>query len=244
QSLVLDVKLGNGAFMTSRPDAERLARALVEVADGAGLRTTALITDMSQPLADAVGNVVEIENCIAFLKGEKAGTRLERVVLALAGEMLAAAGIEPDVATAYARAERALSDGRAAEAFSRMVFLLGGPGNLVDEPGSTLVKAPIILPVTLDEAGYLTACNTRGIGMAMIELGGGRTRPDQAIDHRVGFDRLRPLGSWIEKGEEIGRVHARTLDEALAGVMRLRSLYTIADAAPEPEYPIVGRISA
>ena len=244
QSLVLDVKLGNGAFMTSRPDAERLARALVEVADGAGLGTTALITDMNQPLADAVGNVVEIENCIAFLKGEKAGTRLERVVLALAAEMLAAAGIEPDVAAAHTRAEHAVSEGSAAEAFSRMVFLLGGPGNLVDEPGSTLVKAPIILPVTLDEAGYLTACNTRGIGMAMIELGGGRTRPDQAIDHRVGFDRLRPLGSWIEKGEEIGRVHARTLDEALAGVMRLRSLYTIADAASEPEYPIVGRISA
>lgn len=121
QSLVLDVKLGSGAFMTSRPDAERLARALVEVANGAGLRTSALITDMNQPLADAVGNVVEVENCIAFLRGEKAGTRLERVVLSLAAEMLVSAGIEPDVSAAQGRAQRALSEGHAAEAFSRMV---------------------------------------------------------------------------------------------------------------------------
>lgn len=243
QSLVLDVKLGNGAFMTSRPDAERLARALVEVANGAGLRSTALITDMNQPLADAVGNAVEIENCIAFLKGEKAGTRLERVVLTLAGEMLLAAGLEQDSVAAHSRAQRAVVDGTAAEAFERMVRLLGGPPNLLDDPGSVLAKAPIILPVTLDEAGYLTACDTRDIGLALIELGGGRTRPDQQIDHRVGFDRLRPLGTWVGKGEEIGRVHAQTLDEALAGVMRLRSLYTVGNEPTGPEYPIIARIS-
>ncbi|MBD9374290.1 thymidine phosphorylase [Rhizobium sp. ARZ01] len=243
QSLVLDVKLGNGAFMTDRPDAERLARALVEVANGSGLRTTAVITDMNQPLADAVGNVVEIENCIAFLKGEKAGTRLETVVLTLTGEMLVTAGLEPDQTAAHATAQRALLDGSAAETFSRMVALLGGPGNLLDDPSSILAKAPVILPVTMDEVGYLKACDARGIGMAVIELGGGRTRPDQSIDHRVGFDRLRPLGTWMDKGDEIGRVHARTLDEAAAGAARLRSLYMVGDEAPGPEYPIVGRIS-
>ncbi|HUH48902.1 MAG TPA: thymidine phosphorylase [Mycoplana sp.] len=243
QSLVLDVKLGNGAFMTDRPDAERLARALVDVANGAGLRSTALITDMNQPLADAVGNVVEIENCLAFLKGEKAGTRLEAVVLALAAEMLVAAGVEPDAIAAHARAQRALSDGSAAEAFSRMISLLGGPARLLDDASSILAKAPIILPVTVDETGYLTGCDTRGIGIAVIELGGGRTRSDQDIDHRVGFDRLRPLGTWIDKGDEIGRVHARTLEEAAAGAARLRSLYTLGEVAPGPEYPIVSRIS-
>lgn len=243
QSLVLDVKLGNGAFMTSRADAERLARALVQVANGAGLKTVALVTDMNQPLADAVGNIVEIENCIAFLKGEKAGTRLEHVVLSLAAEMLAGAGIAPDAATARATAQRNLADGSAADAFSRMVALLGGPADLLDNPGSVLPKAPVILPVAAEESGYLGTCDSRGIGMAVIELGGGRTRPDQAIDHRVGFDRLRPLGSRIEKGDEIGRVHARTLDEAQAAVLRLRSLYTIGEEAPGPDYPIVSRIS-
>lgn len=243
QSLVLDVKLGNGAFMTSRPDAERLARALVEVANGAGLRATALITDMNQPLADAVGNVVEIENCIAFLSGEKAGTRLERIVLSLAAEMLVSGGIEADTAAAHERAHKALSDGRAAEALSRMVRSLGGPGDLLDNPAGILSKAPIILPATSEVAGYLAGCDTRGLGTAVIEMGGGRTRPDQAIDHRVGFDRLRPLGTRIEVGDEIGRVHAQTLDEAIAGVARLRALYTIADTAPLPDYPIVGRIN-
>lgn len=243
QSLVLDVKLGNGAFMTDRPDAERLARALVDVANGAGLRSTALITDMNQPLADAVGNVVEIENCLAFLKGEKPGTRLEAVVLSLAAEMLVAAGIDPDGTAAHARAQRVLSDGSAAEAFSRMVDLLGGPASLLNGASSILAKAPIILPVTVDETGYLTACDTRGLGIALIELGGGRTRPDQEIDPRVGFDRLRPLGTWIDKGDEIGRVHARTLDEAAAGAARLRRLYTVGEVAPGPDYPIVSRIS-
>ncbi len=242
-SLVLDVKLGNGAFMTSRPDAERLARALVEVANGAGLRATALITDMNQPLADAVGNVVELENCIAFLRGEKAGTRLERIVLSLAAEMLVSGGIETDTAAAHERAQRAVADGRAAEVFSTMVRSLGGPADLLDNPAGILARAPVILPVTAATSGYLTACDARGMGMAVIEMGGGRTRPDQTIDHRVGFDRLRPLGTRIEAGDEIGRVHARTLEEAQAGVARLRSLYAIEDAAPLPDYPIIGRIS-
>lgn len=243
QSLVLDVKLGNGAFMTSRADAERLAHALVEVANGAGLPTTALITDMNQPLADAVGNVVEVENCIDVLKGAKKGTRLERVVLSLAAEMLVSAGVEADAAAGHGRAQRALADGSAAEAFSRMVFLLGGPAQLLDEPSRWLARAPVIVPVTTDTAGYVASCDPRGIGLAVIELGGGRTRPDQAIDHRVGFDQLLPLGSRVEKGDELGRVHARSQEEAEAFAGRLRALYTIEDAAPLPDYPIVSRIS-
>jgi len=244
QSLVLDVKVGNGAFMTEMAEAGTLARSLVEVANGAGVKTSALITDMNQPLADAAGNAVEIANCIAFLKGGKAGTRLERIVLAFAAQMLVLSGLEADPAAALARATNALASGAAAEVFGRMVHALGGPADIVERPAAYLVPAPVIRPVVAAEAGYLAACDTRGIGLAVIELGGGRSRPDDAVDHRVGFDRLLPLGARVEKGMEIGRVHAASTDAAEHAAIRLAALYRITPEAPAATPEILEAISA
>jgi len=244
QSLVLDVKVGNGAFMTEMAEAETLARSLVEVANGAGVKTSALITDMNQPLADAAGNAVEIANCIAFLKGGKAGTRLERIVLAFAAEMLALSGLETDPAAALARATRALTSGAAAETFGRMVHALGGPADIVERPAAYLAPAPVIRPVLAAEAGYIAACDTRGIGLAVIGLGGGRSRPDDTVDHRVGFDRLLPLGTKVEKGMEIGRVHAAHADDAIEAATQLAALYRIAPEAPAAAPEILEAISA
>ena len=244
QSLVLDVKVGNGAFVADAAEAETLARSLVSVANGAGVKTSALITDMNQPLADAAGNVVEIANCIAFLKGGKAGTRLEQIVLAFAAEMLVLSGLERDPAAAETKAAAALASGAAAERFSRMVHALGGPADLLDRPEAYLAVAPAIRPVTTSEAGYLVSCDTRGIGLAVIELGGGRSRPDDAIDHRVGFDGLLPLGTRVEKGEEIGRVHAADDASAARAAERLAGLYRIVAEAPAHAPDILTRISA
>ncbi|MXN45009.1 thymidine phosphorylase [Shinella kummerowiae] len=243
QSLVLDVKVGNGAFMTDAAEAETLARSLVEVANGAGVKTSALITDMNQPLADAAGNAVEIANCIAFLKGEKVGTRLERIVLAFAAEMLVLSGLENDMAAATAKAARALASGAAAETFGRMVHALGGPADLMDRPDAYLATAPVVRAVVAPEAGYLVSCDTRGVGLAVIELGGGRSRPDDAIDHRVGFDQLSPLGTKVEKGDAIGRVHAANEADAARGAERLAGLYGIAPEAPMRVCDILTRIS-
>lgn len=243
QSLVLDVKVGNGAFMTDAAEAETLARSLVEVANGAGVKTSALITDMNQPLADAAGNAVEIANCIAFLKGEKAGTRLERIVLAFAAEMLVLSGLENDMAAATAKAARALASGAAAETFGRMVHALGGPADLMDRPDAYLATAPVVRAVAAPEAGYLVSCDTRGVGLAVIELGGGRSRPDDAIDHRVGFDQLSPLGTKVEKGDAIGRIHAASEADAARGAQRLAGLYGIAPEAPMRVCDILTRIS-
>lgn len=244
QSLVLDVKVGNGAFMTDAAEAETLARSLVDVANGAGVTTSALITDMNQPLADAAGNAVEIANCIAFLKGEKAGSRIERVVLAFATEMLVLSGLEPNRPAAETQAAKALSSGAAAEVFGRMVHALGGPADIVEKVDSYLKPAPVIRPVLAAQAGYLSACDTRGVGLAVIELGGGRSRPDDAIDHRVGFDRLLPLGTKVEKGDEIGRVHAANAEDAVRAAERLMTRYAVAPEAPALSPNILTRISA
>lgn len=242
QSLVLDVKLGNGSFMSDAGEAEVLARSLVDVANGAGVRTSALLTDMNEPLADAAGNALEIWNCVAFLKGEKSGTRLETVVMAFAAEMLAAAGVAMDPVAGEALARTALENRAALECFARMVHALGGPDDFVDRPGHYLVPAPIILPVEADRDGYLHACQTRELGMAVIALGGGRTHPNDKIDHRVGFAELKPLGTRIVKGEPIAFVHAAEENAAERARQEIQALYTIADVEPEVRSPILSKV--
>ena len=158
--------------------------------------------------------------------------------------VLALSGLETDPAAALAQARGALTSGAAAEVFGRMVHALGGPADIVERAAVYLSPAPVIRPVLADEAGYLAACDTRGIGLAVIELGGGRSRPDDAIDHRVGFDRLLPLGSKVEKGDEIGRVHAAHADDAARATERLAALYAIAPEAPALSPDILARISA
>jgi len=238
QSLVLDVKIGNGAFMVGLEEAETLARSLVGVANGAGVRTTALITDMNEPLADAAGNAVEIENCVAFLRGEKAGTRLEAVVMAFAAEMLMTSGVAASPTEGADLARRALTSGAALERFGRMVHMLGGPADFIDRPQAYLVKAPVIRPVEALRDGYLQSCNARDVGMEVIALGGGRTRPDEAIDHRVGFSDLKPLGTRIEKGEPFAFVHAASDDQALKACAGLQDIYAIGDDML-PERPVI-----
>lgn len=243
QSLVLDVKIGSGAFMTGLEEAETLARSLVGVANGAGVRTTALITDMNEPLADAAGNALEIENCLAFLRGEKAGTRLETVVLSFAAEMLTTSGLVADPAEAMPIARRALKSGAALEHFGRMVRCLGGPGDFVERSQSYLAKAPVILPVKAERGGFLEACDARAIGMEVIALGGGRTRPDEPIDHRVGFSGLRPLGTKVEAGEPFAFVHAASGDQAEKARARLVEIYAVGDETPAGRPTVLSRIS-
>ncbi|MGF6176098.1 thymidine phosphorylase [Ensifer sp. 4252] len=242
QSLVLDVKVGNGSFMSDAGEAEVLARSLVDVANGAGVRTSALLTDMNEPLADAAGNALEIWNCVAFLKGEKSGTRLETVVLAFAAEMLVAAGVAVDPVAGEALARTALEKGAALERFARMVHALGGPADFVERPGQYLVPAPVVRPVEAARDGYLQCCRTRELGMAVIALGGGRTHPNNRIDHRVGFAELKPLGTRVVKGEPIAFVHAADGNTGERTRQELMALYTIADAQPEARSPILSRV--
>ena len=242
ETLVLDVKIGSGAFMTSQEEAETLARSLVDVANGAGVKTSALITDMNEPLADAAGNVVELRNCLDFLKDNKAGTRLETVVLAFAMEMLVQSGIAAGSTEAEGRARDAIASGKAAEVFGRMVHGLGGPADLLENPDRYLTAAPVQKPVLASFDGWLGACDARAIGMSVIDLGGGRRHPQDKIDHRVGFSDILPLGTKVSKGDRIATVHAAdevTADRAAAD---FAANYRIAEAGPALPPVIVTRI--
>src|SRR5690606_22072714 len=197
QSLVLDVKVGNGAFMARSRDATELATSLVEVANGAGTRTSALISGMNQPLAWAAGNAVEVMNAVDFLSGRRRDRRLGEVTMALAAEMLVAAGIAGSNKEGASRASMALESGRAAEAFGLMVATLGGPTDFMERPLAYLPKAPIEHAVEAGKNGYVTGIETRDIGLAVVALGGGRTKPDDVIDHAVGITGLLPVGAEV-----------------------------------------------
>jgi thymidine phosphorylase len=243
ETLVLDVKVGNGAFMQNVDDARTLARALVDVANGAGLPTTALITDMNQPLGDAAGNAVEIVNCLEFLAGRKAGTRLEKVVLSFAAEMLVQARKATTLEEGEALASAALSSGSAMEIFARMISALGGPSDFVGNPIRYLPSAPVTLPVPAGRRGWLASCETRDLGMVVVELGGGRKKPSDIIDPAVGISAILPLGTEVEKGEPIAIVHAASREEAERAVKRIQGCYGIADSAPEVMAPILERVT-
>ncbi|MBB4293435.1 thymidine phosphorylase [Rhizobium leguminosarum] len=242
ETLVLDVKVGNGAFMADRAQAEILARSLVEVANGAGVKTSALITDMNQPLADSAGNAVEMRNCLDFLAGGKADTRLATVVLAFAAEMLVKSGIAASSDDADGMARQALSSGRAAEVFARMVSMLGGPADLIENPDRYLARAPVEKSVPAARSGWLAACDARGIGVSVIDLGGGRRHPKDRIDHRVGFSELLPLGTRVSAGDPIALVHAADEAAAEKAAAALAAHYRITEDRLEPTPVITGLI--
>ena len=243
-SLVLDVKFGNGAFMAAFDDALALARSLVKVANGAGLKTGALLTDMNEPLASAAGNGVEVANAVDFLTGAHRDARLEQVVLALVGEMLVLSGMHGEVEPAIARARAKLEDGSAAEVFGRMVHALGGPADFVDRHADHLPAAPLVETVAAPEAGFIAGIDTRAIGIAVVELGGGRRRREDEIDHAVGVTDMAGIGTRLEAGQPVARIHARdqaTLDRARQTVLHAVSM---ADAAPAPRPVIAERVTA
>jgi thymidine phosphorylase len=231
-ALILDVKTGSGAFMPTLEKSRDLARSLVEVANGAGLKTGALITDMNEPLASAAGNGLEIRNAVDFLTGKHQDARLKEVTLALCAEVAAMTGLAKDVAAGRKLVDDALDSGRATERFGKMVAALGGPTDFVEHMNRHLAPAPIIRDVFATGQGTVSEIDTRGVGMAVVALGGGRTMPTDNIDHTVGFDRLLGLGAQVDARTPIARIHARDEASAADAEARLKSAYRLGDSAP------------
>ena len=233
-ALVLDVKTGSGAFMPTLEKSRALAESLVSVANGAGLKTAALITDMNEPLASAAGNALEVRNAVDFLTGKHQDARLREVTLALAAEVLALTGRTD----ALAAVTRALDTGSALEHFSKMVALLGGPTDFVARMDAHLSPAPIVRDIFAPREGTITAIDTRGVGMAVVAMGGGRRLPTDSIDFAVGFDQLLGLGEKVNVHLPLARVHLR--DESMAADVtnRLLAAYTISDGEA-PHHPLI-----
>ena len=189
QALVMDVKVGSGAFLTGLDEARALATSIVEVARGAGLACSALLTDMDQCLGSTAGNALEVAEAVTALKGEGCDLRLREVTLELAAEALRLGGLAATVADGLAKADRALSSGAAAERFGRMVAALGGPADFLERPAAYLPAMPEAYPVEPSRAGFIAAIDVRALGVAVIELGGGRRRTADLIDPRVGLER-------------------------------------------------------
>lgn len=239
QGLVMDVKVGSGAFMESEGRARELGKSIIGTAAKAGLKTHAIITDMNEVLGRTAGNALEIEESILFLRDEFREPRLDEVTMALCAEMLIVAGVSSDREEATARCQEAVSSGAAAEKFAAMVEALGGPGDLLEKHAEYLPKAPLIRPVFAQ--GIVTSVDTRAVGNAIIELGGGRRQVGEELDLSVGFSDLVPTGTELDSSTPLAVVHAASEDDAARAEQNLLAAISLGDEKP-PERPVIYEI--
>lgn len=242
-ALVMDVKVGSGAFMPTLEKSRELARSIVDVGNGAGVKTSALLTDMNEPLAPCAGNAVEVRCAIDYLTGKSRPARLHEVTLALSAQLLVTAGISNGTGEAREALNACLENGRAAERFAKMVSALGGPADLLENPDKYLRVAPLIKGVLAPRSGFVAACDTRRVGMIVVALGGGRMRAADVIDFDVGLSDIVSRGTYVNAGDQLAIVHART-DEAVDMALReFEQAVTISDAAPV-NLPLVQMLTA
>ncbi len=235
--LVMDVKHGNGAFMSDLDDARALARALVDVAVAAGLPTVALITDMGRVLGTTAGNALEVRESIELLRDpSSADPRLLAVTLELTRALLDLGGLGD------ADPEAALASGAAAERFGAMVHALGGPSDMMDNYEQHLDRAPVSCEVFPETEGVVTAHDTRALGIAVMSLGGGRAVESDVIDPAVGLDAVAGPGTKVGPGHRpLAIVHARDESGAEAAATAVRTAITVGETAP-PEVPVVAEV--
>ena len=240
QGLVLDVKVGSGAFMATMEQAQALAQSLVRTSCDAGLPARALITDMNAVLGRTAGNGLEVAEAIAFLRGDAIDVRQRELTLALCAELLHLGGLAASFEEALAQSERALVSGAAAERFARMVAHLGGPHDVLHAPG--LVPAPVVVPVAAPQDGYVGPPDVRALGLVVVQLGGGRVRPGEVVDPRVGLSHLLPPGTRVQRGDPLALVHAADAINAAAAVQAVLQASRITDAAQVLSPAVVGRV--
>ncbi len=244
QGLVMDVKGGNGAFADSLDMASTLAESLVSVANGAGLPTRAWLTDLHQVLGHSCGNALEVLEAVDFLKGQSTEPRQQLVTRTLSAELLVMGGLAQDDTDALRQVDLALSSGRALAQFARMVAALGGPADFVERPSHYLPSAPLQLTVAAPRSGFVTAMATRDIGLAVVELGGGRRKASDTIDPRVGFTQFAQIGQQVQAGEPLAMVHAANAAAAEHAQRTLQTLVHIGDSPVETTPVMVRRVMA
>ncbi|MCI5097466.1 MAG: thymidine phosphorylase [Rhodobacteraceae bacterium] len=238
QALVLDVKVGSGAFMKSVTEARELAKALVSTANAAGCKTTALLSDMSQPLAPSLGNALEVAEVLKVLAGD-AGGPLWELSVALGGQVLLDAGLVKTLEQGETQIANVLADGRAAERFGRMVYAVGGPIEFVEKGARFLPEAVVIREVTAAQSGYVASIDGEALGLAVVRLGGGRQVESDQVDPSVGLSGVVRLGARVEKGQPLAMVHAAREEHADQAAEALRNAITLSDQPLPGGLPLV-----
>jgi pyrimidine-nucleoside phosphorylase len=231
-AIVLDIKVGDGAFMKTLPKAHELARSMIEIGERAGREVVCELTDMDQPLGRAVGNALEVREAVATIRGEGPPDFAE-LVLGSCGQLLALSDLGVDEAEGRRRAEQAAADGSALAAYERWIRAQGG-----DPDEAVLPQAPVVVDVEASASGAVTALSAKGIAYAALHLGAGRSTKDDPIDHAVGVVCLRKVGDEVRAGESLAQVHARDKRAAEAATAEVLSAYSLG-AGPVEHRPIV-----
>jgi len=237
-SLVMDVKVGNGAMMNDLANAEALAQSIVNVANGAGVKTQAIITDMNQVLGTSAGNSVEMNETVKYLIGSQREPRLHKIVVELATAMLLSSGIASTPKEAGTKIDNVLANGEAAELFAKMIHMMGGPSDYLENPWQSMTRANVVQDIVAPQNGYISCMQTRDIGLAIVGMKGGRTANGQQIDHSVGFDRILPIGTLVNRGDVIARLHSKDNEQAKQASMNYLSALSFSENQPN-ESPII-----
>ena len=243
QGLLMDVKVGNGAFAATPEFARELAQSLVTVAQGANLPTRALITDMNQMLGDTCGNALEVQEAVDFLTGKRREPRLLTLTQALCAELLLIGGLAASPEHALEKVNTALDSGAALEQFSRMVSALGGPTDFVEKCSDYLPVAPVQQAILAPRSGWVGSMATRDIGLLVVDLGGGRHQASDAIDARVGFTAFAQVGQAVNAGDVLAIVHAANAAAADQARQTLLGLIDITDTCPTDLPPLITRLA-
>ncbi|MFE0586126.1 thymidine phosphorylase [Pantoea vagans] len=239
-ALVMDVKVGSGAFMPTYEASESLAQSIVGVANGAGCQTTALLTDMNQVLASSAGNALEVREAVRFLTGEQRNPRLLEVTLALCSEMLISGKLAASDADARQKLMTVLDNGKAAEVFGRMVAAQQGPADFVERYDTYLPAPMLSKPVYADQPGIVSSMDTRALGLAVVAMGGGRQRASDSIDYSVGFSEMITLGERADAQRPLAVIHASSEDKWQQAATAVKAALVLGDSAPA-EMPVVYR---
>ena len=243
-ALVLDVKSGGGAVFRRREKMEELARMLVEVGNDFGIETIALLTNMDQPLGYAVGNWLEVRECLDIMRSGDGAEDLLELNRALAGTMLKMSGITQSIAEGVRRAERTLVNGDAYAKFREIVVNQGGDPEVIDHP-ENYPKAKFTQTISADESGFIHSISARKTGMFTMMLGAGRMKKEDAIDYKAGIVLRRKKGDAVGKGELLADIYSDSEDELLEAAKRFPEVFTISEAPPQPSpliYKVIHRL--
>lgn len=243
ECLIMDLKCGNGAFMDNLEDGRALAHSIVNVANDAGTKTKAILTDMNQVLGKNVGNALEVAEAVEYLQGKNVDSRLHQVTMELCSELLVISKLAQNLNEANQKLEKALSSGKALEIFAHMVTALGGPKDFVENYEKYLPKAKIIKPLFAPKSGYVAEMQTRNIGLSIIGLKGGRIRSDQKLDYATGYTEFCQIGDWVDNEKPLCFIHAQTEDDWQIAARNLLNNINISEEKPQRKPTIIEKIA-